>query len=228
MPFFQLSETDKTFPPAHFADEEGMIAVGGDLSPERLINAYGSGIYFWFGPMDLIKWWSPDPRVVLFTDDVQVDDPVFQNTFRITFDEAFEPLMRACQEVQNKKPMNENWITEEMTASYLGLSDQGKAHSAEVWEDENLIGGVFGISIGRLFFAEYLLGKDILADTYALQNLALWLGKNHFPFIDLQKITEDLGEIEISEISRLEFLDLITKNKETQDLPHPWKLTSSS
>lgn len=177
MPFFQLSETDKNFPPAHFADQEGMIAVGGDLSPERLINAYGSGIYFWFGPMDLIKWWSPDPRVVLFTADVLESELDTENQRHFTLDEWFEPLMRACQEVQNKKPMNEYWITEEMAGSYLGLFEQGKAHSAEVWEGENLIGGVFGISVGRLFFAEYLLGKDILADTYALQNLALWLKK---------------------------------------------------
>ena len=210
-----------SFPPAHFADSEGMIAVGGDLSSERVLNAYSSGIYFWFGPMDPLKWWSPDPRLVFFTAEVNSDLPL-EGGQRFTTDEAFEQLVRACQEIQNQQPMNEQWITEEMVGLYLDLFQQGKAHSAEIWQGEELIGGVFGISIGRLFFAEYLLSKNQEADTKAVEKLAFWLGKNDFAFIDLQKIIEDLGEIEIAEISRLEFLDYIGKNKTKSELPAPW------
>lgn len=223
MPFFQLSENDTSFPPAHFADMEGMIAVGGDLSSERVINAYSSGIYFWFGPMDPLKWWSPDPRLVFFTSEANAE--ISSDGFRFSMDEAFEQLVRACQEVQNRQPMNENWITEEMVGLYLDLFYKGKAHSAEIWKGEELAGGVFGISTGRLFFAEYLLAKDRMADTLAMEKLAGWLGENEFAFIDLQKIIEDLGEIEIAEISRLEYLDYITKNKTKSELPAPWVVT---
>ncbi len=223
MPFFQLSENDSSFPPAHFADIEGMIAIGGDLSSERVINAYSNGIYFWFGPMDPLKWWSPDPRLVFFTAEAGVETAQ-NSSWRFSLDEAFEILMRKCQEIQNSKPMNEQWITEEMAALYLELFRQGKAHSAEVWEGEELKGGVFGISTGHLFFPEYLLTKNQVADTFALEQLALWLKANDFPFIDLQKIIEDVGEIEIDEISRLEYLDYIAKNNSKTDLPSPWKL----
>ncbi|KAA3631659.1 MAG: hypothetical protein DWQ02_16095 [Bacteroidetes bacterium] len=225
MPFFQLSENDTSFPPAHFADMEGMIAIGGDLSAERVLNAYGNGIYFWFGPMDPLKWWSPDPRLVFFTSNVEASI-TRESSWRLSLDEAFETLMRKCQEVQNSKPMNEYWITEEMAAMYLELFEQGKAHSAEVWEGEEMIGGLFGISQGHLFFVEYLMTADQTADTFALEQLAKWLGEKDFPFIDLQKIIEDTGDIEIDEISRLEYLDYISKNNTKSDLPIPWKTTT--
>jgi leucyl/phenylalanyl-tRNA--protein transferase len=219
MPFFQLSETDKTFPPAHFADMEGMIAVGGDLSSERLVNAYGNGIFFWFGPMDTVKWWSPDPRLVLFTSDAE--EP---NGYHYTIDHSFEQLMRACQEIQNSKPMNEFWITEQMASAYLDLHQKGNAHSLEIWKNDDLIGGVFGITVGKLFCAEYLLSKDIEADTFALNQLGSFLKKHSFPLIDLQKVIEDLGEVNFSEISRLEYLDYVTKNNMPQDVLSPWKI----
>lgn len=225
MPFFQLSENDTSFPPAHFADMDGMIAIGGDLSAERVLNAYGNGIYFWFGPMDPFKWWSPDPRLVFFTSNAE-NSSAREDSWRFSLDEAFEILMRKCQEVQNSKPMNEHWITEEMAVLYLELFKQVKAHSAEVWEGEELIGGVFGISTGHLFFAEYLLTEDQAADTFALEQLASWLREYDFPFIDLQKIIEDVGEVEIDEISRLEYLDYISKNNTKTDLPFPWKITT--
>jgi leucyl/phenylalanyl-tRNA--protein transferase len=222
MPFFQLSKDDTSFPPAHFADMEGMIAIGGDLSPERVINAYTNGIFFLFGPMDPIKWWSPDPRIVLFTNDVERAGGEVTVEYRFSMDEAFEEMLRACQAHQNEQPMNERWITEEMVQLYMELHQEGYAHSAEVWLEDELIGGLFGISSGRIFFAEYILDHDPVADVYALEELAVWLHGHGFSFIELEKIIENLGPIEISEISRLEFLDYINKNKSNPALSIPW------
>ncbi len=222
MPFFQLSKDDTSFPPAHFADVEGMIAVGGDLSPERVLNAYSNGIFFRFGPMDPIKWWSPDPRIVLFTDDVKRGRVEGLPPYRFSIDEAFEEMVRGCQDYQNRQPMNEQWITEEMIALYLDLHGQGKAHSAEVWNNDQLIGGLFGISTGRLLFAEYVMMQDPKADIYGLENLAVWLREHNFSFIELEKVVEDLEALEISEISRLEFLDYVAKNKSIPDVRSPW------
>jgi tetratricopeptide (TPR) repeat protein len=135
MPFFQLSETDLGFPPAHFADEQGMIAVGGDLSGERLLTAYRNGIYFWFGPMDFIKWWSPDPRLFLLPEEAEEPatvTPIPLEELSITYDQAFEPLLRKIQEAENQPPMAENWVTEEMIKTYLELFERGYAHSLEI------------------------------------------------------------------------------------------------
>lgn len=208
MPFFQLSENDKSFPPAHFADMEGMIAVGGDLSPERVVNAYSNGIFFWFGPMDMIKWWSPDPRVVLFTRDATTE-----GDFEFTLDKDFEKLLQACQKVQNNRSMNEFWITEEMKDTYRALQKDGYVRSLEIWENGELAGGIFGIVIGKLFFAEYLLEINEQADTFALNKLGRILLEENFALIDLQKVIESVGAAEISEISRLEFLDIVKRYK---------------
>jgi leucyl/phenylalanyl-tRNA--protein transferase len=201
---------------------EGMIAVGGDLSAERVLNAYSNGIFFRFGPMDPLKWWSPDPRIVLFTDDLEKRRVAGLPSYRFSIDEAFEEMVRGCQEFQNRQPMNEQWITEEMVGLYMDLHRQGKAHSAEVWYNGQLVGGLFGISAGRLFFAEYAMMQDPKADVFGLENLAVWLGRHNFPFIELEKVVEDLEALEISEISRLEFLDYINKNKSNPALSIPW------
>ncbi|NRA49192.1 MAG: hypothetical protein HRU12_08655 [Phaeodactylibacter sp.] len=209
MPFFQLNEADISFPPAHFADEQGMIAIGGDLSTERLINAYQSGIYFWFGPMDFIKWWSPDPRLILRPEDAVPPEalPGYSAGFSTAFDEQFEPLLRQIQEVQNKPPMAENWVTEQMAAMYLALFENGHAHSFEVSQNGEWIGGVLGIALGKAFFAEYTFDGIEGGGAIALAFLAEQLKRQEYRFIDVQKPTIDTPDLGFTEMSRMAYLD---------------------
>ncbi len=212
MPFFQLSETDLGFPPAHFADEQGMIAVGGDLSGERLLTAYRNGIYFWFGPMDFIKWWSPDPRLLLVPEEAEAPEavsPVPLSGLDVTYDQAFEPLLRRIQEAENQPPMAENWVTEEMIKAYLELFERGYAHSLEIRQGEDWIGGIFGISIGKAFFAEYTYSPQEGGATLALSLLAERLGKAGYHFIDVQKESIASRDIGFTEQSRMAYLDRV-------------------
>jgi leucyl/phenylalanyl-tRNA--protein transferase len=195
--FFQLSETDTGFPPAHFADEQGMIAVGGDLSAERLLNAYQSGIYFWFGPMDFIKWWSPDPRLILMPEEADPPEqlPGYRPDLEVTFDQYFEPLLRQIQEAQNTPPMGENWVTAQMAAVYQSLFEQGYAHSLEVRQGATWIGGIFGVVIGKAFFAEYTYSGREGGAALALCLLAKQLQAQGYHFIDVQKPTIDTPDL---------------------------------
>ncbi|WP_282780041.1 leucyl/phenylalanyl-tRNA--protein transferase [Phaeodactylibacter xiamenensis] len=213
MPFFQLSETDTGFPPAHFADEQGMIAVGGDLSVERLLNAYQSGIYFWFSPMDFIKWWSPDPRLVLKPEDAEPPEqlPGYRMDLEVTFDQHFELLLRQIQEAQNTPPMGENWVTEQMAAVYRALFEQGYAHSLEVRHGTTWVGGIFGVAIGKAFFAEYTYSCTEGGGALSLSLLARQLQAQGYHFIDVQKPSIDTPDLGFTEMSRLAYLDWVKK-----------------
>ncbi|MFT4666532.1 MAG: leucyl/phenylalanyl-tRNA--protein transferase, partial [Gammaproteobacteria bacterium] len=137
MPIYRLSTDHLQFPPPELADNNGMLAVGGDLSPERLLLAYRQGIFPWFNPEDPIVWWSPDPRFVLYPDDLKVHKsmrPYFnQQKFRVTYDQNFETVMRHCQEARRKGQYGGTWITESMLEAYVNLHELGYAHSVEVW-----------------------------------------------------------------------------------------------
>lgn len=211
MPFFQLSEADTGFPPAHFADEQGMIAVGGDLSTGRLLNAYRSGIYFWFGPMDFIKWWSPDPRLILKPADAEAPEQLsgYRPDMEVTFNQHFEPLLRQIQEAQNTPPMGENWVTEQMAEAYLSLFEQGYAHSLEVRHGATWIGGIFGIAIGKAFFAEYTYSGTEGGGAIALSLLARQLQEQGYHFVDVQKPTIETPDLGFTEMSRMAYLDLV-------------------
>jgi len=212
MPFFQLSETDLGFPPAHFADEQGMIAVGGDLSSERLLHAYRNGIYFWFGPMDFIKWWSPDPRLLLLPEEAEQPaavTPVPLDELTVTYDQAFEPLLRKVQEAENQPPMAENWVTEEMINSYLELHERGYAHSLEIKKGGEWVAGIFGILIEKAFFAEYTYSPMEGGATLALSLLAQRLKDQGIHFIDVQKESIASRDIGFTEQSRMAYLDRV-------------------
>ena len=158
MPLFQLSD-QIAFPPPQLARDDGLLALGGDLSMERLLLAYSMGIFPWYSPGDPILWWSPDPRLVLYPDDLVVNRSLKKNMkrgrYRVTMDQAFEEVIHACATAS--RPDGEGtWLVPEMMEAYAGLHALGVAHSVEAWEDGELVGGLYGVSLGKAFFGVHV------------------------------------------------------------------------
>ena len=149
MPVFWLSENELTFPHPELANEDGIVAIGGDLSVERLLLAYQMGLFPWFNPQDPILWWSPDPRFVLFPNELKVAKsmrPYFnQNKFRVTFDQEFEQIIRGCQEQRRRGQIHGTWISDSMVEAYCKLHEAGYAHSVEVYDGQELVAGLYGV-----------------------------------------------------------------------------------
>jgi leucyl/phenylalanyl-tRNA--protein transferase len=211
MPVFELNDTP-LFPPASSADESGIIAVGGDLTPERLIAAYIGGIFPWFSKEDPIIWWSPDPRFVLFPDDLKISKTMKQvlnrNIFEIKFDTSFREVITACS-LPRRKELS-TWITQEMIEAYVKLHEFGLAHSIEAWRDKELLGGLYGISLGSIFFGESMFSLEANSSKAAFITLVQTLKKLNFSLIDCQVHTihlESLGAVNIPRVDFLKMLD---------------------
>lgn len=209
MPVFSLSP-QLVFPPVHLAEPDGLLAIGGDLSPNRLLLAYQSGIFPWFSPGEPILWWSPDPRFVLQAPEVVLSKSMKQvlrrNVFRITFDQAFEEVIRACAKIP-RAGQRGTWITTDMQKAYLKLHELGYAHSVEAWQDDRLVGGLYGVSLGSAFFGESMFAKVSNASKAAFLSFALiWRAKGH-SLIDCQVPTEHLASLGAREVDRELFLD---------------------
>lgn len=219
MPYFELSKNEINFPPAYFSDIDGLVAVGGDLRFERLILAYNSGIYFWHHPLKHIKWWSPDPRIVLKLISYNFPQERFEilkKEFRYSYNNSFEKVLGACKKVYNiKNEMNNNWLTENAVRSFLQLHEMGLAKSVEIWKNEELVGGAFGVSIGKVFFGEYLFSMTKKSDEFALLCLIKQLQEHKFEWIDLQKETMACKDLEVDEISRIEYVTVCQENGKT-------------
>ena len=218
MPYFELSKDDFSFPPAYFAANDGLVAVGGDMDFRRLLVAYSNGIYYWHYPLKHIKWWSPDPRTVILLDAFKVSEDRLtrlENQFTSDITTDFENLLRLCQRVYNiKGRMNETWLSERAFRTFLELYEKGYVRAIEVKKDNELVGGVFGISIGKLFFAEYLFGIEKFADELALLRLIMELKELGYQLIDMQKPTAFLEGIEYDELSRIEYVSICKENSE--------------
>jgi len=200
------------FPPADNANAEGLLAVGGDLSPERLLLAYKSGIFPWFNDDSLILWWSPDPRMVLFPQKIKISKSMRQimsgTRFTLTRNRCFKEVMEACAEI-TRKGQEGTWITNSMKEAYLRLHELGFARSYEVWEDKELVGGLYGIDLGHVFCGESMFSKVTNASKYAFINLAKDLEDRNYKFIDCQVYTKHLASLGAEEIPRKEFLKLM-------------------
>jgi leucyl/phenylalanyl-tRNA--protein transferase len=200
------------FPPADNANAEGLLAVGGDLSPERLLLAYKSGIFPWFNDDSLILWWSPDPRMVLFPQKIKISKSMRQimsgTRFTLTRNRCFKEVMEACAEI-TRKGQEGTWITNSMKEAYLRLHELGFARSYEVWEDKELVGGLYGIDLGHVFCGESMFSKVTNASKYAFINLAKDLEDRNYKFIDCQVYTKHLASLGAEEIPRKEFLKLL-------------------
>jgi leucyl/phenylalanyl-tRNA--protein transferase len=220
MPVFTLSKK-LSFPPPHLAIKEGLLAVGGDLSTDRLLLAYRSGIFPWYSPGDPILWWSPDPRLVLYPDELRISKSlrkvIKRKRFRITFDKAFDAVIQACADA--KRAYGEGtWITVEMKDAYCELHRRGYAHSVEAWQGDTLAGGLYGISIGRVFFGESMFSRVSNASKVAFVTLVENLKQHNFKLIDCQVRTDHLIRFGAREIPRKVFLEQVEKAVDSSKL----------
>lgn len=210
MPIFELEETQLYFPPAYLADESGILAIGGDLSPERLMLAYEMGIFPWFNPSEPILWWSPDPRCVIYPSKIKVSKSMRQilrkGNFKVTFDQAFLEVIYACKVIPRHGQQG-TWISEDMIQAYLDLHHMGFVHSVEVWQEGRMVGGLYGGNLGKCFFGESMFSKASNASKIALIMLAKNLEEQGYHLIDCQIHTDHLQSLGAEMVPRLQFLD---------------------
>lgn len=208
MPIYRLVE-EVVFPPPEYADPSGLLAVGGDLSPERLLEGYRVGVFPWYSDDQPILWWSPDPRFVLELNDFKVSrslrKTINRGIFKVSFDRAFEDVIRTCAAVPRDGQAG-TWITAEMQAAYIKLHRMGFAHSVESWLEGELVGGLYGVSLGRAFFGESMFHHKGDASKIALAALVEKLKTWEFDFIDAQMATEHLTRLGAKELPRRIFL----------------------
>jgi leucyl/phenylalanyl-tRNA--protein transferase len=208
MPIFRLVN-DIVFPPPDYADPSGLIAVGGDLSKERLLEAYRVGISPWYSDDQPILWWSPDPRLTLVLKDFRVSrslrKTLRKGLFKVTLDRRFEEVIAACASVP-REGQRGTWITPEMQAAYTHLHGLGYAHSVETWFEGKLVGGLYGVSLGKAFFGESMFHQKTDASKVALATLVEKLKAWGFHFIDSQMTTEHMLNLGAKEIPRRIFL----------------------
>ena len=202
--------TDKIeFPPVGIASPEGIVAVGGDLSVERLLLAYRSGIFPWFENDSLPLWWSPDPRMVLFPHKLKVSKSMEQvlkgNFFTITFNQAFERVIANCSNIK-REGQTGTWITEEMIKAYIKLNQEGYAKSVEVWHREELVGGLYGIDLGHVFCGESMFSKVSNASKAGFITWVRYLQQKNYKLIDCQVYTPHLESLGAELMPRKQFL----------------------
>lgn len=218
---------EPVFPPASRAlrDPDGLLAVGGDLSPERLLAAYRQGIFPWFSPGEPILWWSPDPRMVLFPDELRITRSLAKTLrnadYEIRLDTAFDRIIAACAET-SRDGQSGTWITPEMQAAYRRLHALGHAHSVETWQAGRLVGGLYGIALGRAFFGESMFSHRTDASKIALAHLCRFLAAQGFGIIDCQMETAHLASMGARPIPRDEFLARIAACVAAGDAPGRW------
>ena len=212
MSLFVLDK-ELSFPPVHMAEPDGLLAIGGDLSPERIMLAYKKGIFPWYEG-DHILWWSPDPRFVLFPGELKIHKSVRKlekkNTFRFTINQDFSGVISNCKKI-NREGQQGTWITDEMEKAYMKLHELGYAHSAEAWEGEELVGGVYGIRIGNIFCGESMFSKVSNASRFAFIKYVQHLEKEGLKLVDCQVYTEYLESMGGRMIGREEFLRLLAQ-----------------
>ncbi len=225
MVIFRLSEKIE-FPPAFLADLDGLLCVGGDLSCERILCAYRNGIFPWFSQGEPILWWSPDPRLVLFPENIKISrslgKKIKKNYFEITMDNAFEDVIHACAYTRLENDGG-TWLVDEMINAYTNLYKNGYAHSVEAWKNGKLAGGLYGLCLGGSFFGESMFTKISDASKTALAALSFHLSKLNFDFIDCQVTTKHMLSMGAIEISRNDFLNKLVKSLKRRDITEKWE-----
>ncbi len=210
MAIFALDESIH-FPPVHLAEPDGLLAIGGDLSSERLLLAYRSGIFPWYSEPPIL-WWCPDPRFVLFPKELKISKslrPLLnRNAFEFTINKAFKEVISHCKNV-DRPGQPGTWIGEDIVAAYYGLHQLGYAHSAEVWQDGNLVGGLYGIRLGKVFFGESMFSLVSNASKYAFTKYVQQLIEEDVQLIDCQVHTEYLESLGAKMIEGSEFQRLL-------------------
>ena len=208
-----LLDKENIFPPVDDADEEGLLAIGGDLSLERLLLAYKSGIFPWFNEDEPICWWSPDPRFVLFPKELKISKSMktvlHNGSFKFTINKAFSKVIEHCKTVKRKDQPG-TWISNEMVAAYTTLHQQGIAHSAEAWRNGELVGGLYGVKIGKVFFGESMFSTQSNASKFAFIKFVQLLQKQNVELIDCQVYTAHLQTLGAKMIQRKLFIEMLS------------------
>ena len=226
LPMITLLQDNTPFPPVELAlrSPNGLLAAGGDLMPARLLDAYRHGIFPWFSAGDPILWWSPDPRMVLFPDELKVSHSLHKTLRRgkheVRTDSAFEQVMRAC--ALPREGQDGTWIQEEIIEAYVRLHNMGLAHSVETWMDGELVGGLYGVSLGRMFYGESMFSRKTDASKIAFAHLVTQLKRWNFGMIDCQMNTPHLATLGAREIPRREFLIRLQELIHYPDIASPW------
>lgn len=213
MPLITLDE-DFDFPPLDYADEEGLLLIGGKLTADKVLEAYGKGIFPWYSDSEPVLWWSPDPRFVLFPAELHISrsmQKLFrQNRFQFKTDTSFREVISSCKTI-NRKGQSGTWITEEIEAVYTELFERGYAHSAETWLNGELVGGMYGIRLGKVFFGESMFSKTTNASKFAFIHYVQQLQSEGVELVDCQVYTEHVESLGGRLIPRTEFIKLLSE-----------------
>ena len=225
MPVYQLISDIPLFPPTEEAEDDGLLAVGGDLSKERLLTAYRQGIFPWYEVGQPILWWSPNPRLVLFPEELKISRSLRKvlrkHEFEIRFDSSFENVIKACADVRTKRGKG-TWIIPEMQQAYTELHQEGYAHSVESWLNGELVGGLYGISLGQCFFGESMFSTISDSSKAALVALAEFSKQVGIKIIDCQISTKHLLSLGAREIDRQSCLRKLNQYLEKPDIKGSW------
>lgn len=230
LPIPWLAPDDETTPlpdpETALADPNGLLAIGGSLSTQRLESAYRAGIFPWFSPGEPILWWSPDPRAIIPIDAMHISRSLHRtlrrNDYAVTLDTAFDAVVEACAAPRPDQPGT--WITRDMQAAYSQLHVAGLAHSIEVWRDGQLIGGLYGVSLGAAFFGESMFSRAPNGSKIAMAWLCAQLRAWGFHFLDCQMPTEHLMRLGAREIPRRRFLLALAASQRHPTRFGPWAL----
>jgi leucyl/phenylalanyl-tRNA--protein transferase len=229
MPVYLLSD-DVIFPSPHLASEDGLLAVGGDLSQKRLLLAYSMGIFPWYSEAEPILWWSPDPRLILYPQELRISKSlkktIKKGLFRVTADQAFEQVIAECAKTRRENKEG-TWIGENMIEAYCKLHESGFAHSVEAWREERLAGGLYGVSLGRCFFGESMFTRIANASKVAFVALVKHLKLSSIDIIDCQVTTRHLISFGAREIPRPLFLGQLKKSLTFPTLKGKWSLNDA-
>lgn len=226
MPVFQLNDDVLKFPSAILANEDGLLAIGGKLQEDWLLTAYSQGLFPWFNDGDPILWWSPDPRCVLLPAEVKVSKsmkPFLNNPdYAFRFDIDFDQVVDICSEIPRRDQPG-TWITDEMKEAYSRLHAIGMAHSAEIWKGDQLVGGLYGVSIGGIFFGESMFSRIPNMSKLALIRLCKWLEDKDFLMIDCQVFSPHLAAMGAIEVDRIHFLEALDQGLLQPTLKGKWQ-----
>lgn len=216
---------DELFPDPETSDNQGLLFIGGELSPQRVVQAYSQGVFPWYNPGSPILWWSPNPRLILIPSEFKCSRSLHQSLkkpLKLTIDTAFRQVITACATCSDR--LDQTWITPDMIKTYSQLHTMGYAHSFELWQNEELVGGLYGISLGRAFFGESMFHKikdaSKIAFFYLCQRMAEW----NFDFIDCQLPTPHLQSLGAKIIARKEFLRLLRSTLEYPTKQGTWPI----
>ena len=219
-----------TFPPLEAASPEGLLAVGGDLNPDRLLSAYRQGVFPWFSDGQPILWWSPDPRAILYPADLHISRSLRKSLrtqgFAVTADRAFDDVIQRCAESRNAR--EGTWITSGMQEAYCTLHRMGYAHSVETWQNDQLVGGLYGLAIGKAFFGESMFSQITDASKTALVALSVSLTASGYHFIDCQVVSEHLNSLGAKAVPRYRFSSELKQAVETPVNETPWNWTTAA